>query len=44
MPGTEEETITEIEERLQKIPPISKLIEKGLSPEEILEKFLEKIT
>lgn len=42
MPGTEDETITEIENRLKSIPPISKLIEKGLSPEEILEELLGK--
>ena len=42
MPGTEDETITKIEERLAKIPPISKLIEKGLSPEEVLEEVLGK--
>ncbi|KSU57842.1 heat-shock protein Hsp33 [[Bacillus] enclensis] len=40
MPGTDDETITKIEERLSKIPPISKLIEKGLTPEEILEEVL----
>ena len=34
MPGTEDETITEIEKRLSEIPPISKQIEKGLTPEE----------
>lgn len=42
LPGTEEETITEIENRLKVIPPISKLIEKGLTPEEILEELLGK--
>lgn len=42
MPGTEDETITAIEERLKTIPPISKLIEKGLTPEEILEEVLGK--
>jgi molecular chaperone Hsp33 len=42
MPGTEDETITEIEERLKVIPPISKLIEKGLTPEEVLEEVLGK--
>jgi molecular chaperone Hsp33 len=42
MPGTTDETITKIEERLKQIPPISKLIEKGLSPEEILEEVLGK--
>lgn len=40
MPGTEEDTITAIEKRLKEIPPISRLIEKGLSPEEILEEVL----
>ncbi len=40
MPGTDDETITKIEERLSKIPPISKLIEKGLTPEEVLEEVL----
>jgi molecular chaperone Hsp33 len=40
MPGTDDETITKIEERLAKIPPISKLIEKGLTPEEVLEEVL----
>ena len=51
MPGTEDETITKIENRLKTIPPISKQIEKGLTPEELLEeilgdepiKFLEKM-
>jgi molecular chaperone Hsp33 len=42
MPGTGDETITKIEERLSKIPPISKLIEKGLTPEEVLEEVLGK--
>jgi molecular chaperone Hsp33 len=50
LPGTAEKTIDIIEKRLNEIPPISKLIEKGLNPEEILEevlgtdsiKFLEK--
>ncbi|MFT4416001.1 Hsp33 family molecular chaperone HslO [Fredinandcohnia humi] len=36
MPGTTEETIAKIEKRLQEIPPISKMIEKGLAPEDIL--------
>ena len=39
MPGTEDETITEIEKRLSEIPPISKQIEKGLTPEELLMRF-----
>lgn len=36
MPGAQEETISFIEECLQKIPPVSTLIEQGLSPEELL--------
>ena len=36
MPGAQEETISFIEERLQKIPPVSTSIEQGLSPEELL--------
>lgn len=39
MPGIEDATITKIEERLKTIPPISKLIEQGLTPEEILAEF-----
>ncbi|WP_066399037.1 Hsp33 family molecular chaperone HslO [Cytobacillus eiseniae] len=42
MPGAEEETITDIENRLQKIEPISKLIQQGLTPEEILMELLGK--
>ncbi|MDZ5474311.1 Hsp33 family molecular chaperone HslO [Bacillus sp. 31A1R] len=40
MPGTEDSTITHIENRLKEIPPISKLIERGLTPEQILEELL----
>jgi len=40
MPGTDEETITEIEESITKTPPISKLIQSGLTPEEILNQLL----
>ncbi|OAS85704.1 MULTISPECIES: Hsp33 family molecular chaperone HslO [Metabacillus] len=40
LPGTDDETITKIEERLIKIDPISKLIQRGLTPEEILEEVL----
>ncbi|PFI82234.1 Hsp33 family molecular chaperone HslO [Bacillus thuringiensis] len=36
MPDAQEETISFIEDRLQKIPPVSTLIERGLSPEELL--------
>lgn len=39
MPGAQDETITKIEKRLSEIPPISKLIEKGLTPEELLEEI-----
>jgi len=42
LPGTDEEIVTEIEDRLNSIPPISKLIEKGLSPEDILYEILGK--
>ncbi|ARW05151.1 Hsp33 family molecular chaperone HslO [Bacillus atrophaeus] len=40
LPGTDEETITKIEQRLSQVEPISKLIQKGLTPEEILEEVL----
>ncbi|KAB2328829.1 Hsp33 family molecular chaperone HslO [Cytobacillus depressus] len=40
MPGTEEETISVIESRLKTIPPVSKLIEQGLTPEELLTELL----
>lgn len=40
MPGCEEETIEEIEKRLSSIEPVSKMIEKGYSPEQILEAVL----
>ncbi|MED3554174.1 Hsp33 family molecular chaperone HslO [Cytobacillus praedii] len=42
MPGTDEETITDIENRLKQIPPVSKLIQQGLSPEELLSELLGK--
>ncbi|MEH7343471.1 Hsp33 family molecular chaperone HslO [Bacillus sp. JJ1532] len=42
MPGTEDETISQIENRLKTIPPVSKLIEQGLTPEELLEELLGK--
>lgn len=40
MPGTEDEVITEIEKRLAQTPPISQLIQKGLTPDEILKRLL----
>lgn len=42
LPGTDEDTITEIEKRLGEVEPISKLIQRGLTPEEILEEVLGK--
>lgn len=42
LPGTEEHVINDIEKRLKATEPISKLIQKGLSPEEILENILGK--
>jgi molecular chaperone Hsp33 len=40
MPGTDDATITKIENSIKSIPPISKLIERGLTPEEILSEIL----
>ena len=40
MPGCEEETIDEIEKRLGSIEPVSKMIEKGYTPEQILDAVL----
>lgn len=40
MPGVEDETITAIEERLRTITPISKMIQQGLTPEQILDEVL----
>ncbi|NRD77489.1 Hsp33 family molecular chaperone HslO [Bacillus sp. BRMEA1] len=42
LPGTEDSIIALLEERLKTIPPISKLIEKGLTPEQILEELFGK--
>lgn len=42
MPGIEEAAIVKLEERLKTIPPISKLIERGLTPEEIVEELFGK--
>ncbi|MEG0440220.1 MAG: Hsp33 family molecular chaperone HslO, partial [Solibacillus sp.] len=42
MPGCEDETIDEIEKRLSAIEPVSKMIEKGFTPEQILEAVLGK--
>ena len=40
LPGCDDETITEIEKHLNTIEPVSKMIEKGYSPEQILEAVL----
>lgn len=42
LPGATEDTIAQIEERLRTIIPVSKMIEQGLTPEEILEQILGK--
>lgn len=42
MPNTDDETITKIEERLSGIEPVSHMIQRGLTPEEILEAVLGK--
>ncbi|MEH7376762.1 Hsp33 family molecular chaperone HslO [Neobacillus drentensis] len=42
MPGTSEPIISNLEERLKTIEPISKLIERGLTPEQILEELFGK--
>ncbi|WP_138419974.1 Hsp33 family molecular chaperone HslO [Aquibacillus sediminis] len=40
MPGAQDDTIDQIEKRIGSIPPISRLIKEGNSPEEILTKLL----
>ncbi|MDN3019969.1 Hsp33 family molecular chaperone HslO [Paenibacillus sp. BSR1-1] len=42
MPGIEDEIISKMEERLKTIEPVSKLIERGLTPEDILEELFGK--
>ncbi|MFZ7943179.1 MULTISPECIES: Hsp33 family molecular chaperone HslO [Bacillaceae] len=42
MPGTPDQIITKLEERLKTIEPISILIERGLTPEQILEELFGK--
>lgn len=42
LPGASDECITKIENRLKTIKPVSKLIEEGLSPEELLYEVLGK--
>lgn len=43
MPGVDEETVTDIEQKLQSIPPVSSLVDEGYSPEEMLESFLKDV-
>lgn len=40
MPGASEETISLLEERIANLMPISTLIDRGLSPEQVLEEVL----
>ncbi|OIU70550.1 hypothetical protein BHE18_01140 [Rossellomorea aquimaris] len=42
MPDIDDETITLIEQRLANIEPVSSMIKRGLTPEEILEEVLGK--
>lgn len=42
MPNTDEETIAKLEQQLGSIEPVSTMIQRGLSPEEILEEVLGK--
>jgi molecular chaperone Hsp33 len=42
LPGAEDETITKIEKSISTMTPVSKLIEQGLSPEELLYEILGK--
>lgn len=42
MPGTDEEVIRQLEQRLTTIPTISNMVREGLTPENILEKVLGK--
>ncbi|WP_313894874.1 Hsp33 family molecular chaperone HslO [Psychrobacillus sp.] len=42
MPGADDETITIIEEHLGKMKPVSAMIERGLTPEELLFEILGK--
>lgn len=43
LPGATDECITEIEQRLQSIPPVSKLIHDGNTPEQILNMLLKDV-
>lgn len=41
LPGAEEGTVQKLEENIQAMPPVSQLVDEGLSPEEILNKVLK---
>ncbi|MCJ7843019.1 Hsp33 family molecular chaperone HslO [Lederbergia sp. NSJ-179] len=43
MPGVDEEVISEIEQKLQATPPVSRLMADGYSPEKMLECFLKDV-
>ncbi|MGN7388868.1 Hsp33 family molecular chaperone HslO [Sporosarcina sp. SAFN-015] len=42
MPGATEETISRLEEKLSNVEPISRMIDRGLTPEEVLGEVLGK--
>ncbi|WBL15204.1 Hsp33 family molecular chaperone HslO [Sutcliffiella sp. NC1] len=42
LPGTDDETINIIESKINNMTPVSKLIEKGLTPEQLIEEILGK--
>lgn len=42
LPGTDDETINLIESKINNMTPVSKLIEKGLTPEQLIEEILGK--
>ena len=41
MPGVGEETISELEENVKKMPPVSQMLHEGLTPQQIIEKALD---
>ncbi|MFP3489717.1 Hsp33 family molecular chaperone HslO, partial [Staphylococcus sp. SIMBA_130] len=41
MPGADETVITRLEEQIGSLPPISKLIEEGNTPEQILQRLFD---
>ena len=41
MPGADDEIVTKLEKTITKFPPISKLVEDGNNPEQILQKLFE---